>query len=331
VNPGAHDLCDASNNVIPKDCNASNNDELNCGSFCGDTDADGFVPTSVYNNYNIIQIIVCYAKQPGDCNDNDATINPLAIEICDGIDNNCNGKIDEGCASVDKTDILTALNSMTTSDKKSADEIQKAIKEITESLGNRIVGGDKKIVWIDSAHISCRHGFKVFDHEKKAVGHLEHVTDPALQTQVQSAINSLVNADRKLAQTAINEASAGKEKTKALENFAKGEAATDAKKKIQYYRKAWKHVNHNKNCEKVAKVSCIDEITATSPMGDSVTAIGDEVGHPETVFTDIYDNQVVVHTSCSRCLYIGQVINGWTITELVDDGSLALKCAGAKK
>jgi len=30
-----------------------------------------------------------------DCNDNDAKINPKFPEICDGLDNNCNGKIDE--------------------------------------------------------------------------------------------------------------------------------------------------------------------------------------------------------------------------------------------
>ena len=42
-----------------------------------DNDGDGFYATD-------------------DCNDSDATINPSAEERCDGIDNNCNGDLDEG-------------------------------------------------------------------------------------------------------------------------------------------------------------------------------------------------------------------------------------------
>jgi CHRD domain/PKD-like domain/Secretion system C-terminal sorting domain/Putative metal-binding motif/Dictyostelium (slime mold) repeat len=38
-----------------------------------------------------------YSTCEGDCNDNSAAVNPAAIEVCDGIDNNCNGTIDEGC------------------------------------------------------------------------------------------------------------------------------------------------------------------------------------------------------------------------------------------
>ncbi|MEC7983599.1 MAG: putative metal-binding motif-containing protein [Myxococcota bacterium] len=34
-----------------------------------------------------------------DCNDNNAAINPSAVEICDGVDNNCSGEIDEGVST----------------------------------------------------------------------------------------------------------------------------------------------------------------------------------------------------------------------------------------
>ncbi|HKI51318.1 MAG TPA: MopE-related protein, partial [Geothermobacteraceae bacterium] len=36
-----------------------------------------------------------------DCNDSDPNINPGVVELCDGIDNNCNGQIDEGLTGTD--------------------------------------------------------------------------------------------------------------------------------------------------------------------------------------------------------------------------------------
>jgi hypothetical protein len=39
-----------------------------------------------------------YTENQGDCNDSNAAIRPGATEVCgDGIDNNCNGSVDEGC------------------------------------------------------------------------------------------------------------------------------------------------------------------------------------------------------------------------------------------
>ncbi|WP_235216528.1 putative metal-binding motif-containing protein, partial [Archangium violaceum] len=36
-----------------------------------------------------------YVENPLDCDDFDPAINPGAAEVCDGLDNNCNGSIDE--------------------------------------------------------------------------------------------------------------------------------------------------------------------------------------------------------------------------------------------
>ena len=37
-----------------------------------------------------------FGESEGDCNDGDSAVNPSATEVCDGIDNNCDGTVDEG-------------------------------------------------------------------------------------------------------------------------------------------------------------------------------------------------------------------------------------------
>src|SRR5215216_4346373 len=40
-----------------------------------------------------------YAVLDGDCHDGNASVHPGATEVCgDGIDNNCDGTVDEGCS-----------------------------------------------------------------------------------------------------------------------------------------------------------------------------------------------------------------------------------------
>ena len=61
-----------------------------------DNDDDGFGDA---NDAGEMFCLTCpnrTVQDNNDCNDNDATINPDAQEICDGVDNNCNGQIDEG-------------------------------------------------------------------------------------------------------------------------------------------------------------------------------------------------------------------------------------------
>jgi uncharacterized delta-60 repeat protein len=69
---------------------------LNCenNSYYIDNDGDG------YGNSNIAAQEACsapsgYVSQGGDCADSDPAINPDAIEICDGKDNDCDGEVDE--------------------------------------------------------------------------------------------------------------------------------------------------------------------------------------------------------------------------------------------
>lgn len=79
-------------NNIDDNCNGSIDEGGVCGfssgggggggtTTCPDNDLDGFLAS------------YCGGT---DCNDNSANINPNAQEICDGVDNNCNGEVDEG-------------------------------------------------------------------------------------------------------------------------------------------------------------------------------------------------------------------------------------------
>ncbi len=66
---------------------------------CCDEDADG---------YGVLGQVSCTYPSEVDCDDNDATINPGATEICDVIDNNCDSIIDEGCS--DNNILLGSVN-----------------------------------------------------------------------------------------------------------------------------------------------------------------------------------------------------------------------------
>jgi len=90
INPGETEICDG----IDNDCDTQIDEGLTFTTYYTDADGDGYGTGAGQS--------LCanpgpgFATLDGDCNDNDDEINPGATEICDGIDNDCDGQTDEG-------------------------------------------------------------------------------------------------------------------------------------------------------------------------------------------------------------------------------------------
>lgn len=96
VHPGATEIC---GNGIDDNCDGQIDEGCTVYTFYKDADGDTYGdPASPITNFTGI-VPVGYVTNNKDCNDNNKNVNPAATEICgNGIDDNCNGQIDEGCS-----------------------------------------------------------------------------------------------------------------------------------------------------------------------------------------------------------------------------------------
>ena len=86
--PSAPEICDDKDN----DCDNSIDEELE-QFFYVDSDGDGFGDDN--NVVGSCDLRIGLSSVGGDCNDSNSEISPIADEICDEIDNNCNDEFDE--------------------------------------------------------------------------------------------------------------------------------------------------------------------------------------------------------------------------------------------
>ncbi|MBZ4398365.1 MopE-related protein [Myxococcus sp. AS-1-15] len=89
IRPGATETCDS----VDNNCNGSV-DEGVTSTFYRDVDGDGYGNAS--SSTQACSRPSGYATNATDCNDGSAAIHPGATEVCDGVDNNCAGGVDEG-------------------------------------------------------------------------------------------------------------------------------------------------------------------------------------------------------------------------------------------
>jgi len=91
VHPGATEICDSLDN----DCDTLVDEDLT-GTYYLDSDEDGYGDPGV--SLEVCLAPAGYVDNLDDCNDTNPEINPGATEICDSLDNDCDGTIDESDA-----------------------------------------------------------------------------------------------------------------------------------------------------------------------------------------------------------------------------------------
>ncbi len=89
INPNEFELC----NGLDENCNGIIDEDFPYSTWYADTDGDGFGDPN--NSIDFCEQPEGYVEDNTDCDDTNNQIYPGAFEICNGLDDNCDGEIDE--------------------------------------------------------------------------------------------------------------------------------------------------------------------------------------------------------------------------------------------
>ncbi|MBX7141849.1 MAG: hypothetical protein K1X63_12290, partial [Chitinophagales bacterium] len=93
INPAATEIC---GNAIDDNCNTLVDDGCTQFTFYADADGDSYGDPGHDTTVFVNTPPVGFVTNNTDCNDGNASVNPGATEVCNGIDDDCDTQIDEG-------------------------------------------------------------------------------------------------------------------------------------------------------------------------------------------------------------------------------------------